>query len=322
MRPFALRLAGYSLLATALLTAAVFFAYIGVRYYKLDSQMYRWMSGEDARDTQWNRSDRHGGALGLTGYRMDIDARVVPGIDKNLSGLAFDTDHDRLIAVVNRPATLYTLDRNGEPTGRYPLRHGPDIEGVAYLGNNRVALLQERKNTLHIVTLPAQPGPIDMDKSKSLRLDLFPGSNAGFEGVGYDAGRDQLYLVKEHSPSKLYRIDGLHDADPAAMTLRLTDLSTWIDGSLPATDLSSVEFVPGLDHLLLLSDESYRLMELDRDGRPVSYLDLRSTPFPHTRVPQAEGMAIGPDRTIYVVSEPNLFYRLTPPAVAGNGNAG
>lgn len=72
--------------------------------------------GEDARDAQWNRSDRQGGALGLAGYRMDIDARVVPGIDKNLSGLAFDTDHDRLIAVVNRPATLYTLDRNGEPT--------------------------------------------------------------------------------------------------------------------------------------------------------------------------------------------------------------
>jgi uncharacterized protein YjiK len=27
------------------------------------------------------------------------------------------------------------------------------------------------------------------------------------------------------------------------------------------------------------------------------------------RVPQAEGLAVGPDGAIYVLSEPNLFYR-------------
>jgi uncharacterized protein YjiK len=60
---------------------------------------------------------------------------------------------------------------------------------------------------------------------------------------------------------------------------------------------------------LALSDESRLILELDVDGRPLSTLSLsKGRQGLQKTVPQAEGIAMDDDGTMYLVSEPNLFY--------------
>ena len=62
-------------------------------------------------------------------------------------------------------------------------------------------------------------------------------------------------------------------------------------------------------HLLALSDESRLVLELDVDGCPISSLSLiKGQHGLRKSVPQAEGIAMDDEGTVYVVSEPNLFY--------------
>ncbi|MFP3408274.1 SdiA-regulated domain-containing protein, partial [Pseudomonas sp. SIMBA_065] len=81
------------------------------------------------------------------------------------------------------------------------------------------------------------------------------------------------------------------------------------DARLFVRDLSSLQFDERSGHLLALSDESRLVLELDVEGRPLSTLSLRKG-FQglQATVPQAEGIAMDEAGTIYLVSEPNLFY--------------
>ena len=290
--------------------------YIGIRFYHVDNQLYLWWAS--MRPSQTAKAPQSG-SLPLQTYRMEIDSRVVAGIDRNLSGLAFNTDTRQLIAVINRPATLLTMDLEGRILHRHKLRHASDVEGVAYLGNNRIALAEEGRGRIVIAQLPkSATADLDLQDATSFALDLgsskeMTRDNAGFEGLGYDQKHDQLYVAKEHSPRALYRIGGLGDyLKTGHFTMRIENLDHWLEDNDIGTDLSSVDVNVLNGHLLLLSDESQRIVELNQDGAVVNQVELRSMPGSNDGVPQAEGLALGPDGTLYMISEPNLFYRLRP----------
>ena len=63
-------------------------------------------------------------------------------------------------------------------------------------------------------------------------------------------------------------------------------------------------------HTLVLSADSHMLLELDELGEQVSFMTLLSG-FNGLKktIPRAEGVAIDEHGTLYMVSEPNLFYR-------------
>ena len=87
------------------------------------------------------------------------------------------------------------------------------------------------------------------------------------------------------------------------------------DAGMFVRDLSSLQYDERSGHLLVLSDESGLILELDVDGRPLSTLSLnKGRQGLHKSVPQAEGMAMDDDGTLYLVSEPNLFYVFRKPA--------
>ena len=74
-------------------------------------------------------------------------------------------------------------------------------------------------------------------------------------------------------------------------------------------DFSSLAIDQRTGHLLVLSDESRMLLELDPQGNPVSFISLAMVFNGLTRsIKQAEGVAMDAQGTIYIVSEPNLFY--------------
>ena len=96
-----------------------------------------------------------------------------------------------------------------------------------------------------------------------------------------------------------------------AITVREWQPGSWAGHFV--TDLSSVTVHDATGNMALLSDMSSVLAEYAPDGAPLSLLTLWSGWHGLTRsVPQAEGVAIGPDGAVFIVSEPNLFYRFDP----------
>ncbi len=246
----------------------------------------------------------------LPGYAVAIDGKQVEGISRNLSAVSYDGDLDRLLAVVNGgPTELVALSKTGELLERYPLHGFGDIEGVTYMGQGRVAVSDERTQQISIFRLPAHVRPIDVSEAQFFSLGINLNGNKGFEGLTYDAAGDRLFIVKERNPLQLYEVSGVAASLDGRMQLAIHDRSDWIADQVFATDLSDIQFDAETGHLILLSDESRLLMELSGSGKMVSYRSLNGV-FSDLRrsAPQPEGVTLDNDGTLYVVSEPNLFY--------------
>ncbi|WP_043238907.1 SdiA-regulated domain-containing protein [Stutzerimonas azotifigens] len=262
-------------------------------------------------DVAWRDLDRPRAGLGLDAFRADLQARPVAGVDDNLSGLAWDADRRQLWAVVNNPEALVALDENGGTIARYPLEGFTDVEGIAYLGDDLLLLAEEREQRLVALPVPTREGPLRRGAGQTLSLSLGEAGNAGFEGLGYDLRGDRLFVVKEHSPRKLYEIRGLKGLlTGQGGDLAILDRSAWLEDKGMATDLSSVHYDDRSGHLLLLSDEARMLLELDGEGRLVNYRSLwAGFAGLSDSVPQGEGLTLDDQGRMYLVSEPNLFYR-------------
>ncbi|WP_242112599.1 SdiA-regulated domain-containing protein [Luteimonas aquatica] len=280
--------------------------FVAVRFYHVDNRMQRWWMSWHP-DSAWNQPRWRGRSLWLPGYRFDIEGREIPGIEDNLSGLDFDHARGELVGVINRPGEVVVLDTEGRLLRRHRLVGASDVEALAWLGESRIALLQEGRRSVAVAALPARDGePIRIDPARVYALAPGERDNSGPEGMAYDAATDTLYVTKEHSPVALHAIRGLRGGGPLATT----DLSGWLKRMPFATDFSSIEFDPRHRHLLLLSDESQMLMEIGPHGEPVSWRSLDASRLDRLPAPQPEGVTLDDQGTIYVVSEPNLFYRL------------
>ena len=288
--------------ALLLLTLALMYQ-VAARH--LDNRLYFWLK------TSWHETEWENRSLWLPEYQVRIDALPVAGVDNNLSGLTYDETRDQLWAVINGPEELLALSKDGELLARYPLNGFSDVEGVTYLGDNLLLLAEERDQALVVVEIPAQAGPLFREDYRALTIGIDFGGNQGFEGVGYDRARDRLFVVKEHSPRKLYEIRGLKASVQGNFNLQVIDRQAWIDRKVFATDFSSVHYDEQTGHLALLSDESQVMIELDaQDGKLISFRSLFSG-FAGLQqsVPQGEGLTLDDQGNLYLVSEPNLFYR-------------
>lgn len=288
--------------ALLLLTLALMYQ-VAARH--LDNRLYFWLK------TSWHETEWQDRSLWLPEYQVRIDALPVAGVSQNLSGLTYDETRDQLWAVINGPEELLALSKDGELLARYPLNGFSDVEGVTYLGDNLLLLAEERDQALVVVEIPAQAGPLFREDYRALTIGIDLGGNQGFEGVGYDRARDRLFVVKEHSPRKLYEIRGLKASVQGHFNLQVIDRQAWIDRKVFATDFSSVHYDEQTGHLALLSDESQVMIELDaQDGKLISFRSLFSG-FAGLQqsVPQGEGLTLDDQGNLYLVSEPNLFYR-------------
>ncbi len=287
----------------ALLLSVLLLAY-QVRALHLDDRLYFWIK------TSWHETEWENRSLWLPEYRVQIDAKAVPGVSDNLSGLTYDERRDQLWAVLNNPEELLAMSKDGEVLARYPLSGFSDVEGITYLGDDLLLLTEERNQALVVVKVPAQAGALFREDYQALTLGIDLGGNQGFEGAGYDRAGDRLFVVKEHSPRKLYEIRGLKSSLQGAFNLEVIDRDEWIQSKVFATDLSSVHYDEQTGHLALLSDESKLLMELDGDGKLISFRSLLGG-FAglEDSVPQGEGLTFDDRDNLYLVSEPNLFYR-------------
>jgi uncharacterized protein YjiK len=262
---------------------------------------------------KWHGNQAPDKNIWLPDFKATIQAKPLKGVT-DLSGITYDFDRGRLLGITNGdPMEILVLNRNGDLLDRYPLIGFEDTEGLAYIGGGRVVIADERLQQLDVVTLPDTPGPIHIEQAQFLAIGVnLSTHNKGFEGVTYDAANDRIFAIKERDPRQLYSVTGMLASIGGPLQIRIKDLTSWVNRSVHTGDLSEGYYDPRTGHLLLLSDESANITELDEKGDFVSILSLRSQAGDLKRtVPQGEGMTMDSDGELYVVSEPNLFYRFT-----------
>ena len=246
-----------------------------------------------------------GSAVGQAGEtfidRHDFDRRTrrfdLPGRLDEISGLAFSAD-GRLFAHDDERGRVYEVDPlSGDVTKRFDVGDDElrgDFEGIAIAGDrffliSSIGLLYEfreagdRENAAYRVT------------------DTRVGANCEVEGLDYDPSDDALLIAcKIATPDRGVIVVHRLPLDPARDRLPPveTPMAQLVAHGLRANFAPSAVAVDPAGTLLLLSGRDEALIEVDRSGRIIAGIQLSGR-----RHPQAEGLAFGPDGTLYISDE-------------------
>jgi uncharacterized protein YjiK len=270
------------------------------RLYELATlQWQEWRSSDQLRQT----------ALWLPDYRVEIEAKPIAGFE-DISALTFDPERRSLFTVTNENPELIELSLSGEVLRRIPLSGFGDVEAVEFISPGIYVISDERSRRLFRVHVDDSTQWLDAADSEQLNLNSGRDDNKGIEGLAYDPLGHRLFVAKERDPLRILVVEGFprRGYGPAVEVSVQGDQQR--DGALQVRDLSALQFEERTGHLLALSDESRLVLELDLAGQAISSLLLWPGMHGLRRwVPQPEGLAMDDQGVLYLVSEPNLFYR-------------
>lgn len=263
------------------------------------------------------RSAASASSLGLGNYRVTVEAKPLPGISQNLSGLTFRADTGTLWGIANGPSRVVEFTTDGEVLRTIPVRGGKDTEGITHLEGDAFLVVDEKSNTLWQVAIGTHTQEIRLDTAPRLQLELDPlHPNLGIEALSWNARNRSVWVGQEKWPMRVVELAGEIPHGPTVQgtqALKLHPVREWKAQGLFSwliSDLASLEYVPSSGHLLLLSQESRVVVEFTEQGEPVGVLPLWQRMHGlQGSVPQAEGLAVDPQGRLYIVAEPNLFYR-------------
>jgi uncharacterized protein YjiK len=290
-----------SVLLTLLILLLLAVSYLVTREYRVIERVwFNW-------HVFWQASDAQ--ALGLDDYEVVVEAREIEGLRDNVSALSFDPQRKTLFTVTNKDPELVELSLEGRILRRIPLTGFGDAEAVEYISPGTYVISDEYDQRLIKVHVDDDTLFLDSADAEQLTLGIDAGGNSGYEGLAYDNQGQRLFVAKERRPVQIIEVRGFPNLDPGSPNVLEVTSSKQRDAGLFVRDLSSLQFDERSGHLLALSDESRQILELDTEGRPVGNVSLSKGSMGLSKsVPQAEGIAMGDDGTLYLVSEPNLFY--------------
>src|SRR5262249_26102386 len=140
--------------------------------------------------------------------------------------------------------------------------------------------------------------------------------NIGIEGLSWDPQTNGFIFVKEKTPKGIFASTVDFNAGTASNGSPSTDESTNLfDPALvPTTDFSDVFALsnitslngqPDSSHLLIISQESGKVVDVDRSGTIYSTLTITSDPGNPLSVPDQtdEGVTMDSDGNLYIVNE-------------------
>ncbi|VEF13491.1 SdiA-regulated [Pseudomonas fluorescens] len=240
----------------------------------------------------------------LPDYRAVIDAKPLPGMEKDeASDLAYNPQTKTLFSVMGKNPFLVELTLQGEVLRKMPLVGWSNPEGLTVMENGLLAIVDEREHLLSIVKVAADTRELNIADFPKYDLGPSKDQNKAFEAITWDPRNQQLLLGEERPPALFtWKSDG-------SQSLK-GDKQKLLSDELDIRNLSALAVDPRTGHLLVLSADSHLLLELDEKGEQVSFMTLLGgfNGLKNT-IPRAEGMTMDEAGTLYMVSEPNLFYR-------------
>jgi uncharacterized protein YjiK len=243
-------------------------------------------------------------SIWLPDYRAVIDAKLLPGMEKDeASDVSYDPQTKTLFAVMGKNPFLVELTLQGDVLRKMPLVGWSNPEGVTVMGNGLLAITDEREHLLSIVKVDAYTRELNIANFPKYDLGPSKDQNKAFEAVVWDAHNQQLLLGEERPPALFsWKSDGSQ--------ILKGDKQKLSSDELDIRNLSALAIDPRTGHTLVLSADSHLLLELDEKGEQVSFMTLLGG-FNGLKktIPRAEGVTMDEAGTLYIVSEPNLFYR-------------
>ncbi|EPL14815.1 SdiA-regulated domain-containing protein [Pseudomonas sp. CF161] len=277
---------------------------VGVIVYGLAYAMHwddrGWLWVQEGFETPVARQE----SVWLPDYRAVIDAKVLPGMEKDeASDLTYNPQTKTLFSVMGKNPFLVELSLQGDVLRKMPLVGWGNPEGVAALENGLLAIVDERQHLLTIVKVDASTRELNIADFPQYDLGPSKDQNKAFEAIAWNPRKQQLLLGEERPPALFtWSSDG-------SQVLK-GDKQKLASDELDLRNLSALGIDPRTGHTLVLSADSHLLLELDEAGEQVSFMTLlggfnglKST------IPRAEGVAMDDAGVLYMVSEPDLFYR-------------
>ncbi len=284
-------------LLLAIAFVLVVLAYLVSRFH-WDDRARLWLREQDTSAQARSES------IWLPGYTAVIQAKPLKGgiEGQETSDLAYNPVTRTLFTVTGKKPLLAELSLTGDVLRVIPLLGMSNPEGVAVLEGGNVAVTDERKNSLTIFHVDPQTRELSTEKLSSFDLGPRGKKNKGIEGIAWDPRQHRLVLGQERDPMALFSLTS--DGGPS-----LNGALQPLPSDLLMTNVSALSIDPRTGHTLVLSAESHLLLELDEKGEPISFISLLGgLNGLHEKIPRAEGVAIDEQGTIYMVSEPDLFY--------------
>lgn len=252
--------------------------------------------------------------LNLKSYEVEIDGLPVPSLN-NASGFTYNNETNTLFTVLNNEPLIIEMSITGQVLRKIQVKGVKDMEGITHVAGSQYVIADERDNRLVLVNLHENVSQIDIKGAPKIKLGINPVGNKNFEGVSWDEVNHRLLVVKERDPKFIMAISGFVDAySDRALEIDIQKIENF-DNAIKWSlrDLSSLTYHSKSGHFLLLSDESRLIKEYDEQGKAIGALALwKGFHGLQKSIPQAEGIAVGADNHIYIMSEPNLFYAFKP----------
>jgi len=223
------------------------------------------------------------------------------------SAVTWNQSTGTLFVVGDEGDQIVEVSKTGSLISSMSLSGFDDTEGLTHVSGNQFVIAEERLQDVYQLTYTAG-GTVSRGSLPSSSLGPTVG-NIGIEGITYDPSTGDFFAVKEKDPQQVNRAHLDFVGSNTTVTSQFTP-------NLGVADLSDIQALSTVmtagsvdaANLLVFSQESARLLEIDRAGTILSQFDfagLSST---------AEGVTIDEDGTIYIVGEgpPSTLFVLKP----------
>ncbi len=241
---------------------------------------------------------------------------------QEVSAVTYNWDTQTLFVVGDGGTSVVQVTTTGQLVNSMTLAPGSspqgtdfyDTEGLTYIGNGQFVMSEERDRQAVLFTYVAGT-TLTRSATKTVKLGTTVG-NIGNEGISYDPMTGGYIIVKETQPQGVFQtgidftagtatngspttINPVNLFDPA-----LANLLDFAD-VFALSNLPSLTAQPDYTHLLILSQESGKIINIDRSGTIYSSLTIVSDPGNPLTVPnqQHEGLTMDRNGVLYVVSE-------------------
>jgi uncharacterized protein YjiK len=249
---------------------------------------------------------------------------------QEVSAVTYDWDTDTLFVVGDGGTSVVQVDKTGKLIDSMTLAAGNspqgteffDPEGLAYIGNGKFVMTEERdRQIVQFTYAPNTTLTRTTAGTSTVKLGTTVG-NIGLEGITYDPSSNSYVIVKEISPEGIFQttIDFVNKTASNGSPTTENSVNLFDPLKLSLGDLADVYALSNVtalsgkadaSHLLVLSQESGKILNVDRSGNVFSSLTISALPrnpnnpldILDVAAQSHEGVTVDKNGILYVISE-------------------